>query len=172
MGVSEVNTGDDDPQTKRIKIENDKDTEKWEDLVVTNEVEYDDGGWLPGYHYDTNIEFYKNGEIIKKCKFYKYLVTNVTMYDRVDVFLPGYLPYIRRIRKNDFMLEQVRKVYKQTIDLKGIKRLVFRSNLAVEKKITLDLSNESSGVSDGEWVTDESSSGEDELKNVKNKEIN
>jgi len=170
MDVSEVNIGH--PQRKKIKIDDNKNTEKWEDVLVTNMVEYDDGGWKRGYYYDTHIEFYKNGEIIKSCRFFKYLVTDVTMYDRVDVFLPGYLPYVRRLRNNDFKFEQVRNLYKQTINLKGINKLVLRSDLAVERQFSLNVSGESSNVSSGEWITDESGSSGDEEQSVKNKEIN
>jgi len=158
MDVSGDNMDHNDTTTKKIKIDNGGDIKKWKDVFVTNEVEYDDGGWQRGYYYDTHIEFYKKGEKVKSCQFFKYLVTDATMYDRVDVFLPGYLPHVRRLRNNDFKFEQVRILYKHTIDLKGIKKLVLRSDLAVERQFSLDVSNESSSVSSGEWITDECSS--------------
>ena len=90
---------------------------------------------------DGQIEaiFYKNGEIVFLAKFDIYLSQDVSMWDSVDLFLPAYKPYVKKLDDQCYLLDHSERFYKHTIDLTGIQKLCLKSNLA-EKRFTLHYS--------------------------------
>src|SRR5436190_15395232 len=113
--MSQPDDGEYLPPTKKARNDSDNSTL----ITEIGECKTDPGLHKCAYYYIQTV-FYKDGEVAQRLEFRKYLNEDVSMYDSVEVFLPGYLPIVRELRENDYKFDQRRQLYKHTIDLRGV----------------------------------------------------
>ena len=137
--MSQPDDGEYLPPTKKARYDSDNSTL----ITEIGECKTDPGLHKCAYYYVQTV-FYKDGEVAQRLEFRKYLNEDVSMYDSVEVFLPGYLPVVRELRENDYKFDQRRQLYKHTIDLRGVDKLVLRNDLRVEREFACHYSGASS----------------------------
>ncbi|TLY48872.1 MAG: hypothetical protein E6K54_00050 [Gammaproteobacteria bacterium] len=137
--MSQPDDGEYLPPTKKARYDSGNSTL----ITEIGECKTDPGLHKCAYYYVQTV-FYKDGEVAQRLEFRKYLNEDVSMYDSVEVFLPGYLPVVRELRENDYKFDQRRQLYKHTIDLRGVDKLVLRNDLRVEREFACHYSGASS----------------------------
>jgi len=135
-----------EPVSKKPRLE---DEEEDKCVTIKDEGEFNDESFLKDnpffsdFYYKTRIVFYKNGEECMQIGVALKDTMNVSRYDRAEVFVPEFSPYVKKIYDNKYSFLQERKCRKYTIDLSGVTTLTIQSNpCAIETK-TLDYNFES-----------------------------
>jgi len=144
-----------EPVSKKPRLED----EEGNSVTIKDEGEFNDDSFLKDNpifgdcYYKTRVVFYKNGEVCMQMGVALKLTMDVSRYDRAEVFVPGFLPYVKKIYDNEYSFLQERKCRKYTIDLSGVTTLTIESNLCAIETETVDYDFESdSDSSDMEFL--------------------